>query len=105
MLAESDSLERYLSSSIQRVPYGDGAGLATDEIRQGYLDFCRAQHWNPQMSGFDNRLPKLMAKFFGASRTNNLKRYAKKNTRGYRMVAFIEDPQPTEDDWTPYHQF
>src|SRR5262249_7308491 len=97
MLAESDSLALYLDRSIKEVPYGDGAGITTQEILQGYLDFCRQQHWQPQIDSFKAELPKLMAKLFGASLTHNLERYGKKTARGYRMVAFIDD-QPDESD-------
>jgi phage/plasmid-associated DNA primase len=99
MLAESDSLERFLSSSIHRVDYGVGSGLTTDEILQAYLNYCRNQHWSPQISGLAKRLPKLMANLFGAPQVHNLERFGKKNSRGYRMAAFIEEPEPTEDDW------
>ena len=66
---------------------------------QAYLSYCHDQHWTPQISGFAKRLPKLMAILFGASHAHDLERFGKKNIRGYRMVAFLEEPEPTEDDW------
>jgi phage/plasmid-associated DNA primase len=99
MLAESDSLALYLQSAITRVPYAEGTGVATDEILQGYIDFCQQQHWNPQIASFSRHLPKLMAKFFGASPTHNLERHGKKTTRGYRKVAFLNEDGLTEADW------
>jgi phage/plasmid-associated DNA primase len=99
MLAESDSLALYLQFAIIRVPYAEGSGLATDEILQGYIDFCQQQHWNPQIADFSRQLPKLMAKLFGTPLVHNLERYGKKTTRGYRKVALINDDGPTEADW------
>jgi phage/plasmid-associated DNA primase len=99
MLAESDSLERFLASRVHRIDYGVGAGLTTDEILQAYLAYCQDQHWTPQSSSFARRLPKLMAKLFGASMAHDLERFGKKNVRGYRRVDFFQQSEPTEEDW------
>jgi phage/plasmid-associated DNA primase len=98
MLAESQSLALYLERTVQRVDYAEGNGVTTQEILQGYLDFCRKEHWQPQIETFATELPTLMAKLFGASPTHNLERFGKKNKRGYRQVAFIND-QPDESAW------
>jgi len=99
MLAESDSIALYLGSAIRPVSYSDGAGVATDEIRQRYLNFCQQRQWEPQIGDFGYRLPRLMAKLFGASQCHNLERHGKKNVRGYRRVVFAQDDGPTEEDW------
>jgi putative DNA primase/helicase len=99
MLAESNSLALYLESAIMSVPYAEGLGLATDEILQGYLDFCQQQNWNPEIANFKSQLPKLMAQLLGASPTHNLPRHGKNGARGYRKVAFIQDEGLTESDW------
>jgi phage/plasmid-associated DNA primase len=100
LLDESDSLHIFLRSSIEKVPYGQGDGITTEELLGEYHTYCDTRDWNPlKSSELRTRIPDLMHKLFGASQTNNLERFGEKKYRGYRMVKLKIVAPPTEEDW------
>jgi len=88
LLAESDSLRRFLVDKVVSDPDSD---LSTTEIVEAYAEYCPLQCWTAKPITIVHReLESLMLELFRTSKANSLRRHDK-STRGFRRVAFRKE--------------
>jgi hypothetical protein len=80
LLSESDSLRIFVSNEIVRddgkMGSGESHSLTVDEIVSTYMDDCiNSKGWTPvSIATAEKRLPDLMLRSFGVSKSNGIKR-------------------------------
>ncbi len=85
LLAESDSLRAFLNAHVEK---SSGNDLTSQEIVQGYAEFCPEMGWDPLPDTVIGRqLPDLMLELFQAVKAHDIKRDGR-SLRGFRNVAF-----------------
>lgn len=90
LLAESDSLARFLADRVERRP---DSNLSVAEIVTNYADYCQDNGWTPMPEArITYDLPDLMLAMFRASKSHDCKRDGR-SARGFHNVAFKTTPE------------
>ena len=83
LLAESDSLRKFLTERVVRDEESD---LTGEEIKSAYAEFCGDSGWNPLPNTLiERQLQDLMLELFHTTRSNSIKR-DERALRGWRKV-------------------
>ena len=83
LLAESDSLRKFLAERVVRDADSD---LSGEEIKSAYAEFCGDSGWNPLPNTLiERQLQDLMLELFHTTRSNSIKR-DERALRGWRKV-------------------
>lgn len=95
LLAESDSIREFVRLCITGKGPEERCDLTVDEIVQGYFAYCDHRGWMAKSrKEVEQHLPDLMAEYYRANKTNDIKRpnaEGKETSRkGFRHVAFVE---------------
>ena len=92
LLAESDSLRRFLVENVVQV---ENADLSIVEIVEAYAEYCPAMGWHPKpITDIHRELESLMLELFGTSKSHSIKR-DKKSARGFRRVSLKDKDKCT----------
>ena len=84
LLAESDSLRRFVRERLARHEYGD---VTTSEIQQAYAEYCADNGWNAlPTAAVERTLPDIMLDEFHVTRSHCVERDGKKSNRGWKRV-------------------
>jgi phage/plasmid-associated DNA primase len=93
LLSDSDSLRIFVSNEIVRddskMESDESHSLTVNEIVSTYTDDCiNTKGWTPvSIAAAEKRLPDLMLRSFGVSKSNGIKR-GNKNQRGFWYVRW-----------------
>lgn len=91
MLAESNSVEEYISASVVLDPIRD---VTSDELRSDYELYCSRQDWTPvSTQAFRTKVKQVMLEKLGISQSHDILRY-EVPVRGYRKVSLKYQPKP-----------
>ena len=83
LLAESDSLRKFLTERVVRDEESD---LTGEEIKSAYAEFCGDSGWNPLPNTIiERQLQDLMLELFHTTRSNSIRR-DDRTLRGWRKV-------------------
>jgi hypothetical protein len=99
LLCESDSLKLFVRGNIVRTSE-EKATLTVNEIIEEYYKDCASKQWSPEPAGdARSKLEDFMMEYFGASKSNSVKREGK-DQRGFFHVRFRkpDEEDPTEPE-------
>jgi putative DNA primase/helicase len=87
LLNESDALRLFLENYVEPE---HGSSLTSDELVQGYSQYCLQKGWNMSIRETQQELPDLMMELFQVARSHNVPSPGSKSgVRGYRGVKWI----------------
>ena len=88
LLAESDSLRRFVREGLERHTYGD---VTTAEFQQAYAEFCADKGWNAlPITVVERNAADVMLDVWQVAKSQSIERDGKKSNRGWRKVRLVE---------------
>ena len=87
LLAESDSLRRFVREGLERHAFGD---VTTAEFQQAYAEFCADKGWNAlPITVVERQAADVMLDVWQVAKNHCIERDGKKSNRGWKKVRLV----------------